>query len=83
MTDERDKMLERLHTIRPRKTRPELPPPDERRAIRKRAGLTQDEMAEVVRTSRRSILRWELGQREPRRSARNAYAEALALLADD
>jgi DNA-binding transcriptional regulator YiaG len=56
-----------------------LPPPLQRRAIRQARNLTQQDMAELVVTTRESISRWESG-REPRGQLRRRYAAVLEAL---
>src|SRR5262249_10208834 len=59
------------------RTRRALPPPAARRLIRESAGLTQQEMAEPLGVDQATIARWENGQRFPRTSLLDAYAELL------
>ena len=53
-----------------------LPPPEERRHIREKVGLTRAEMAEALGVDAVSILRWEHGA-VPRRGHVEAYARLL------
>lgn len=55
-----------------------LPPPATRRALRIAAGLTLQELADVVGVTRDAISKYELGHREPRGPLRRVYAQALA-----
>ena len=71
MTDRLDEALE-LPRLRRR-----LPPPDMRRLIRTRAGLSQEAAARLVGVDRASIARWELGAREPRDAHLRDYAALL------
>ncbi len=52
--------------------------PDRIRAIRKARGLTQAQLAELIGASRRSVIDWEAGKREPERMARMALLAAEA-----
>ena len=55
---------------------PDLPPASERVRLRKRFGLTQDEVADALSVSVRSLRRWERGI-DPRGTPRIAYARLL------
>lgn len=46
-------------------------------AARKRAGLTQDQLAAAVGTSRRHVLRWEKGKVSPTRRFQERLAQVL------
>ena len=61
--------------------RQSLPTPALRRHLRKRLGLTQDELASALNISRVAVCRYEAGTREPRRGIRERYAELLDRLA--
>jgi transcriptional regulator with XRE-family HTH domain len=69
-----------LETERQRRA---LPPPAVRRAIRERAGLSQWDLARVLRVDRATISRYETGDREPRRSFIPRYLAALERLAQE
>ena len=58
-----------------------LPDPGIRRLLREQAGLSQDELAEVLGVSRPAVTRWELGKRTPRGDLAERYAAALDRLA--
>lgn len=58
----------------------DLPTPDLRRAIRVSAGLSQQDMAEVLRVTREAVSRWETGDRRPRGARLIAYGELLQAL---
>lgn len=60
----------------------QLPPPQRRRAIRERAGVSGREGARVVGVSAMTFLRWESGQIEPRRANAIRYREFLDALQD-
>lgn len=55
-----------------------LPPPEVRARLRKAAGLTQEEVAEVFGVHRMAFLRWENGHSLPHRKSRAAYLRLLA-----
>jgi Helix-turn-helix len=59
----------KLHEARKRRS---IPAPDVRRLLRINAGLTQDDVAEIVGTGRPTVTRWESGARKPQ--GRNALA---------
>ena len=54
-----------------------FPPPDTRRHLRLRAGLTQQELAEVLGINRATVARYELGQRKPTGALLARYAKLL------
>jgi DNA-binding XRE family transcriptional regulator len=56
-----------------------LPSPAARREIRKRAGLTLDQLAGAVGVTRTCIWLWETNQRNPSPAYRVRYARALAV----
>jgi DNA-binding transcriptional regulator YiaG len=56
----------------------ELPPPDERRRLRKAAKMTQQALADLFGVRRESVRAWESGVSEPRSPKREAYARLLA-----
>ncbi|WP_328746422.1 helix-turn-helix domain-containing protein [Streptomyces sp. NBC_00285] len=58
-----------------------LPAPEQRRAIREAAGLTQKELADAVGVSRQAVTQWETGARSvPRGKLLDRYVEALETL---
>jgi len=57
-----------------------LPEPAQRVALRKRAGLTQKELAEIVGVDRTAIAHWEAGRRNPDGKRLDDYVEALGAL---
>lgn len=62
----------------------QLPPPDERRAIRKSAGATLAEMAAELGVSEMVMSRWERGINKPPRAKALTYRrllDALSVLA--
>lgn len=60
--------------------RNDLPEPEQRRSIREAAGLTQQDIADVVGVSRQAITAWEAGDRYPRKAQLARYVEALTAL---
>lgn len=63
--------------------RASLPEPAHRRALREKAGLSQAEVAEALGVSRPAVVRWERGERMPRRQHLDAYVELLRRLAGE
>lgn len=59
-----------------------LPPAEECRAIRQRAGVSVAELAEALGFSEQVVHDWEAGRRSPSRGFRERYAEALAILVE-
>ena len=60
----------------------QLPPPSERRRIRKQARVSQEELAAGVGVQRPTVTRWESGTREPRGRLAERYSSALRRLAE-
>ncbi len=58
----------------------QLPAAEELRAIRLRAGLTQDELAAEVGCSRLAIARYESGGRRPKGELAERYGRVLRVL---
>lgn len=54
-----------------------LPEPALRRMLRERAGLSQEEIARLVGTTRPAVTRWETGQRTPRGETLERYVDLL------
>ncbi len=69
-----DEILERARGQR-------IPTPEVCRALRRRAGLTQTDLAEVLGIDRASVARYELGTRRPRGETAAAYRQLLDRLA--
>jgi DNA-binding XRE family transcriptional regulator len=59
------------------RVRPQLPAPAIRQAIRRKADVPQDRMARELGVHRVTFLRWERGDRTPRRDHKDAYARLL------
>jgi DNA-binding XRE family transcriptional regulator len=59
------------------RSRPKLPVPAVRQAIRQKAEVAQDRMARELGIHRVTFLRWERGDRNPRGEHLNAYARLL------
>ncbi|MDH6130082.1 helix-turn-helix transcriptional regulator [Kitasatospora sp. GP82] len=60
----------------------ELPPPAERKRLRRAAKLTRAKMAQAVRVRDETIWAWETGRSEPRPPQRGEYARLLRGLAE-
>ncbi|MFF8543781.1 helix-turn-helix transcriptional regulator [Streptomyces werraensis] len=58
-------------------SRTPLPPPEERKRLRKAHGLTVDEVAKALRVRRATVSGWESGKTDPRPPERDAYARLL------
>jgi transcriptional regulator with XRE-family HTH domain len=58
-----------------------LPPPATRRAIRERAGVSQQTLAGALGVTQAALSRWEAGLTSPRDELLLAYAQALRTLA--
>ena len=59
------------------RSRPKLPDPAVRQAIRRKADVPQDRMAQELGVHRVTFLRWERGDRTPRGAQLDAYARLL------
>jgi DNA-binding XRE family transcriptional regulator len=74
-------MAATLHELSNRlRARHELPPPELRRALRKAAGASQADIAEVVGVTRQSVSFWEAGTRTPRGPNLESYVDVLEVL---
>ena len=75
-------MLENLReTIQRRRKRHDLPPAHIRQAIRRRAGVSQRELAGALNVTPAAVCRWESGDRTPRDPMLvDLYAKALKLM---
>ncbi len=62
-------------------SRAPLPPPEERKRLRKAHGLTAEEVAAALKVRRATLSGWESGKTEPRPPERDAYARLLKQLA--
>ncbi|MGW2582640.1 helix-turn-helix transcriptional regulator [Streptomyces virginiae] len=60
--------------------RSDLPGPEQRRTIREAAGLSQQDLADIVGVSRQAVTAWEAGDRYPRKAQLARYVEALTAL---
>ncbi|MEW2272188.1 helix-turn-helix transcriptional regulator [Streptomyces griseofuscus] len=58
----------------------DLPAPEERRAIRQAAGLSQGELAEAIGVTRQAISNWESGVRTPNGPHLERYVTAIRAL---
>lgn len=57
--------------------RQELPAPDQRRAIREAAGLSQGEVADAIGVTRQAVGHWEAGTRTPKGALLERYVSAI------
>ena len=62
------------------KDRRALPSPEMRRAIRKAAGLTHEDLAGPLQVSRQAVAHWEAGTRRPRPRHLAGYVDLLRRL---
>lgn len=67
MDDQLDQLLEGTN----------LPSPVMRRAIREQAGLSLEELADVIGVARNTLWRWEKGLHRPHPGHRRTYAGVL------
>lgn len=74
-------MAEALHELLSASKARKLPTPDERKAIREAANITQAEVAAVIGTSAQAVSQYEAGKRQPRGELRTRYSELLTFLA--
>ena len=63
-----------------KRARVELPPPSERRALRKALGLTVQEVAKLIGCSHVAVVHWEKGERTPQGENLERYRELLDAL---
>ncbi|MFG2944961.1 helix-turn-helix domain-containing protein [Streptomyces adustus] len=61
---------------------PPLPPPGERRRLRERGALTQDQVAARIGVPLKTVRAWEAGRTAPRGRKRDEYARLLAAFAE-
>ncbi|MEO5577279.1 MAG: helix-turn-helix transcriptional regulator [Gaiellaceae bacterium] len=62
------------------KARRELPTPDVRRSLRRGAGISAADLAQVVGVSEGAVLAWETGRRAPSGRNLDRYVAALHIL---
>ena len=65
------------------RARRSLPEPELRRLLRQRAGLSQEQVAEVLGVNRVAVSRYESGQRTPRGTVQLQYVQLLQRLGDE
>ncbi|MEV3846881.1 helix-turn-helix transcriptional regulator [Streptomyces microflavus] len=58
----------------------DLPCPEQRRELRESAGLSQQELADIVGVTRQAVSHWESGIRTPRGPVLNRYIDAIRAL---
>jgi transcriptional regulator with XRE-family HTH domain len=61
--------------------RREAPDPEWARMLRQRAGVTQQEVADLLGVTAPEVSRWENGQRRPGGTVRDRYEQLLGRLA--
>lgn len=76
MDKTRERILERVQKRR------SLPPPEEREALRKAAGLSLRDVADAMGVAATTVHFWETGQRNPNAQHLDAYLTALSAMAD-
>lgn len=74
---EGEPMISSLEKLRRPPLSEPLPPHAERKSIRQRYGVTQQELAELLGVSRLSLSDWERGKSEPSSAHARRYAQAL------
>ncbi|WP_323184498.1 helix-turn-helix domain-containing protein [Streptomyces sp. NBC_00892] len=79
LPDQEDPQMDAIEALL---TRPNLPPPAVRAALRQAEGLTQAEVATAIGVSRVAFHRWETGQAEPRAHSRAEYLRLLRGIAE-
>lgn len=62
--------------------RRDLPSPEQRRALRESAGLSQQELAEAIGVTRQAVSHWEAGIRNPRGAVLDRYVDAIRALSE-
>jgi DNA-binding transcriptional regulator YiaG len=60
-----------------------LPPPAECRAIRRRAGLTIEDLAATLGVHRMTVYHWEIGRNMPDKTNVGAYRRLLQEIAEE
>lgn len=60
-----------------RASSPPLPNVRRRRSLRRKAGITQQQVADAIGVTREAVSRWESGVRSPREPHRSAYLVLL------
>ena len=65
------------------RARKDLPPPRQRRAIRRRAGVAAVAIANVLGVSRQTVSAWQHGRHIPRQPLLDRYAALLRDLEDE
>jgi DNA-binding transcriptional regulator YiaG len=61
----------------------DLPAPTEARRVREAAGLTQQQIGDVIGVDRATVCRWESGVRSPRGPAARLYLTVLKRAAQE
>ena len=76
MDKTRERILERVQKRR------SLPPPAEREALRKAAGLSLRDLGEAMGVAATTVHFWETGQRNPNSLHLDRYLSALQAMSD-
>ncbi|MFF6939986.1 helix-turn-helix domain-containing protein [Streptomyces lavendulae] len=74
MTSTAEKIRSRMQVRR------DLPNPEQRRALRESAGLSQQELANAIGVTHQAVSHWEAGIRTPRGAVLDRYVDALRAL---
>ncbi|MGW2564395.1 telomere-associated protein Tap [Streptomyces sp. NPDC001514] len=77
MASDEEALFSAVDALLEQVARDPLPPPAERKRLREAAGLSQDQIAKVLKARRESVGNWESGRTEPRPPKRAAYARLL------
>ncbi|MFF2384073.1 helix-turn-helix transcriptional regulator [Streptomyces sp. NPDC058108] len=62
------------------RVRKDLPNPDQRRALREAAGLSQQELGDAIGVTRQTVSHWEAGRYSPRGPLLDRAVEAYGIL---
>lgn len=77
-----DEYLLKQHLARAQLRRT-LPDPADRRLLRKRLGLSQQQLADVLGVQRVTVARWELGARNPSDEHLEPYLTVLGVRGEE
>lgn len=70
-------MITDLEALRQRRAPVQLPPPDQRKAIRTAYGVSQSDVASVLGVTRLTVSMWERGTAEPKPEHARKYSDLL------
>ncbi len=76
-------MIADLEALRQRRAPVQLPPPDQRKAIRMAYGVSQNDVASVLGVSRLTVSMWERGETDPKPEHARKYSELLEQMKRD